>query len=53
MLKSARNLIYKMAPAITAFIAFVLTLHVNSSSGCYILYQPKAPAALDQFKKIK
>lgn len=53
MIKHAKNVIYRLAPAITSFLALILTIHVNSSSGCFILYQPKASVDLDEFKKIK
>lgn len=53
MTKKLKTFVNKMAPAFISFLAIILTFNANSSSGCYVLYQPKIPAKLDDFKKIK
>ena len=52
-----RTLLAKFSPAAiascaVALLTIVLTVNSNSS-GCFIIHQPKAPQALDSFKKIK
>ncbi len=47
-----RTFLTRIAPSAIAMLTLVLTVNSNSS-GCFIIHQPKAPKALDEFKKIK
>ena len=47
-----KNFITKIAPSAIAMLTIILTVNSNSS-GCFLVHQPKAPSALDEFKKIK
>lgn len=42
----------KIASYATKFFTTVLRVEANSASSC-VVYQPKAPATLNKFKKIK
>lgn len=50
-MKKIKNFICKISPAIIA--SFTLALSINANSSTCFMYQPKAPAKLDKFKKIK
>lgn len=51
-LKKVTMVLKKITPAITACLAFVLTLSANTST-CYFFNQPDPPKGLDEFKRIK
>ncbi len=51
-MKKSTKFLAKITPAITACMAFVLTISANSST-CFVFHQPKAPKGLDDFKHIK
>lgn len=51
-MKKIKNLIRKISPAIVACFTLALSIKANSST-CFFMYQPKVPAKLDKFKKIK
>ena len=51
-MKNLKTVVKKMSPVIATCLTFILTLHANSS-GCFIVYQPKVPKSLDNFKKVK
>ena len=51
-MKKIKNFICKISPAIIASFTLALSINANSSTG-FFMYQPKAPAKLDKFKKIK
>ncbi len=50
-MKKAMKLLAKITPALTACMAFVLTISANTST-CYIFNQPTPPKGLDDFKHI-
>lgn len=50
--QSLKMLFAKIAPAVIGMLAVVLTINANSA-GCFIVHQPKAPSALEDFKKIR
>lgn len=51
-MKNEKSLSTQMRSGIKKGLSIALRANVNSS-GCYIIYQPKAPKALDKFKGIK
>lgn len=51
-MKKLKSLFQKIAPGIAACLTLVLALNANSS-GCYFIYQPKAPEKLNDFKRFK
>lgn len=51
-MKKIKSLLKKIAPVMATCLTFILTLNANSS-GCFIVYQPKVPTSLNEFKKIK
>lgn len=51
-MKKIKNIILKISPAIIACLTLALSINANSST-CFVMYQPKVPAKLDKFKKIK
>lgn len=51
-MKITKRMLCKISPALVAFFTLVLTFQANSSS-CFVIHQPKVPAKLDEFKKIK
>ncbi len=51
-MKKIKNFICKISPAIVASFTLALSINANSST-CFFMYQPKAPAKLDKFKKDK
>ena len=51
-MKNEKMLSNKMRNGIKKGLAVALKTNANSS-GCFIIYQPKAPKALDKFKNIK
>lgn len=51
-MKKVTMVLKKITPAITACLAFVLTLSANTST-CYFFNQPDPPKGLDEFKRIK
>ena len=51
-MKTIKTIICKISPAIIACFTLALSINANSST-CFVMYQPKAPAKLDEYKKIK
>lgn len=51
-MKKIKTIILKISPAIIACFTFALSINANTST-CFVMYQPKAPAKIDEFKKIK
>ena len=51
-MKNEKVLSNKMRNGIKKGLSMALKVNANSS-GCYIIYQPKAPKALEKFKSIK
>lgn len=51
-MKNEKKLSNKMRNGIKIGLSVALKTNANSS-GCFIIYQPKAPKALDKFKKFK
>ncbi len=51
-MEMTKKMLFKICPAVVGFFTLVLTLQANSS-GCFIVHQPKVPAKLDEFKKIR
>lgn len=52
IMKNNKSLSTQMKNGIKKGLSVALRANANSS-GCYIIYQPKAPKALETFKKIK
>lgn len=51
-MKNEKMLSNKMRNGIKKGLSVALKVNANSS-GCFIIYQPKAPKALEKFKNIK
>lgn len=51
-MKIIKTIICKISPAIIACLTLALSINANTST-CFVMYQPKTPAKLDEFKKIK
>ena len=51
-MKKEKTLSNKMRNGIKKGLSMALKVNANSS-GCYIIYQPKEPKALEKFKSIK
>lgn len=51
-MKTIKTIICKISPAIIACFTLALSINANSST-CFVMYQPKAPTKLDEYKKIK
>lgn len=51
-MKTIKTIICKISPAIIACFTLALSINANSST-CFVMYQPKALAKLDEYKKIK
>ena len=51
-MKNDKKLSNRMKNGIKKGLFVALKANANSS-GCYIIYQPKAPKGFDRFKKIK
>lgn len=51
-MKTIKTIICKISPAIIACFTLALSINANTST-CFVMYQPKAPTKLDEFKKIK
>lgn len=52
LMKNQKSLSTQMKNGIKKGLSVALRANANSS-GCYVVYQPKAPKALDKFKGIK
>lgn len=52
LMKNKKSLSDRVNTGIKKGLSVVLKTNANSS-GCYFIYQPKAPVALDKYKKIK
>ncbi|MEE1076601.1 MAG: cyclic lactone autoinducer peptide [Acutalibacteraceae bacterium] len=52
MLKHIKEILCRVSPLILSCFTLVLTLNANSTN-CFVMHQPKTPAKLDAFKKIK
>lgn len=51
-MKNKKTLSNKMKSGIKKGLSVALKSNANSS-GCFVIYQPKAPKSLDKFKKFK
>lgn len=51
-MKNRKSLSNSVNNGIKKGLSVVLKSNANSS-GCFFIYQPKAPVALDKYKKIK
>lgn len=51
-MKNIRGILCKISPLIVSCFALILTLNANSAN-CFVMHQPKTPAKLNAFKKIK
>ncbi len=51
-MKNKKSISTQMKSGIKKGLSVALKANANSS-GCYIIYQPKVPKALDKFKGIK
>ena len=51
-MKIIKTIICKISPAIIACLTLALSINANTST-CFVMYQPKTPAKLYEFKKIK
>lgn len=51
-MKNKKTLSNKMKSGIKKGLSVALKSNANSS-GCFVIYQPKAPKALEKFKNIK
>lgn len=51
-MKNKKSISTQMKSGIKKGLDVALRTNANSS-GCYVIYQPKAPKALDKFKGIK
>ncbi len=49
---NTKSILTKFAATITFFFSAVLCISANTASSCFI-YQPKAPAELNRFSKIR
>lgn len=52
VMKKQKSLSTQMRSEIKKGLSVALRANANSS-GCFVIYQPKAPKALDKFKDIK
>lgn len=52
VMKNIRGILCRISPWIVSCFALVLTLNANSAN-CFVMHQPKTPAKLNAFKKIK
>lgn len=52
VMKKQKSLSTQMRSEIKKGLSVALRANANSS-GCFVIYQPKAPKALDEFKGIK